>query len=406
MKTHKYLPELLLVMAGAFFWLIGLYVSKGNIHFWEHNPFDIHTEQAQSWLNFEATVPNDPWNEVAFFKNKYYNSFPLVPSLLEIPWVIFFKRATPNVLSAFLVMLLAMIAMYRLAVILGVTQVCAFFTALLFTFGTNLSLLILQGGVWPQGQVFGYCFAIFGLALLVAPSRFKRGLGYTCLSLAVGCRPFYVFMLPVFLTFENSRFNSENFQKKIWRGLLFFLPFFSILAAYNWYRFDYPWEFGHKYLPVEHKLINGSFSFLYVKNNAIHVFLTLPKFLKDNYYLKFDSFGTAFWINNIIVVASFSALFLRTISWQFKSCIIGSVGMIWCLLLLHHSNGWMQFGYRYIVDILPIVFLLSVFRIRKMTPQFIALILFSIAINLYGNFWFFTRPAETYPPILSERYHW
>ncbi len=400
----KRFPECALVVLSSLLWVICFYFTKNHFRFWEHNPYDIHTVQAMAWLQGKITIPNDAWNEVSFYKGSYFNSFPPVPSLLEIPWVIFFGRASPNILSCFLFIIAALVFLNNFAEKMSGSKPLAFILALTFIFGTNVLVLILQGGVWPQGQIYGFCFAIFGLRFLLSRQKSQRALSYFCLSLAVGCRPFYFFMLPAFFVFENYLHKIEKFWPQVFRGLLAFAPIIIILSTYNYIRFGIPWEFGHRYLPLEQKLIRGSFSASYFKENLFYAVKHLPTWQKNNFILNFDSFGTAFWINNFVVIVGLSTLFKRSVVLYLRVTLAAVVTITWLALLCHHSNGWMQFGYRYVVDLLPLIFLLCVLKLRTLRLSVVLLFLISFGVNVYGSYWFFNRPAEGYPNVLLSRY--
>jgi hypothetical protein len=58
------------------------------------------------------------------------------------------------------------------------------------------------------------------------------------------------------------------------------------------------------------------------------------------------------------------------------------------ILSLYSSSGQVQFGYRYILDlIIPVMILMAVSINRKIPWFLLLLIIFSIAINEYGAFW-------------------
>jgi hypothetical protein len=66
-----------------------------------------------------------------------------------------------------------------------------------------------------------------------------------------------------------------------------------------------------------------------------------------------------------------------------------SVVLNFLILVLYHNTGAHQFGYRYILDaIIPLLALLAVAIGPKVRWLFILLLLFSIAFNLYGTYWF------------------
>lgn len=72
------------------------------------------------------------------------------------------------------------------------------------------------------------------------------------LCLAVGARPHYVLFIPVFffLIVESKYKESKNIKYTVYSALLFLIPcliFGTVIALYNYFRFDSVFEFGWKY---------------------------------------------------------------------------------------------------------------------------------------------------------------
>src|SRR5262249_26883812 len=147
-------------------------------------------------------------------------------------------------------------------------------------FGTNIQTSLVHGGVWPYGQLYGFAFCIFGLALLLmsAPSaKVWRTVAYVFLALAVGCRPFYLYYTVLFCIIDRTR-SGDQWAKIMARVVVGMAPIGVALAAYNWIRFHDPLQFGHALLPHELALPAGSFSTAYLSHNIWHAFGLLPHF--------------------------------------------------------------------------------------------------------------------------------
>jgi hypothetical protein len=76
---------------------------------------------------------------------------------------------------------------------------------------------------------------------------------------------------------------------------------------------------------------------------------------------------------------------------------------IWPLLLLHETNGWRQFGYRFLIDLLPLAFVVFLFAYRRFTPLMLAVSSFSFAVNLYGLAFWKDLPHEPRPGMAVLR---
>jgi hypothetical protein len=243
--------------------------------------------------------------------------------------------------------------------------------------------------VWSQGQVYGYCFAILGASRVLANSGAGLagpGPGYALLSLAAGCRPFYAFYLPFFVALDRA--TCGRGLRAIARDVaVFFIPYGLAMAAYNGARFGDPLEFGHALLPHSQSLEHGVFSAHYLPRNLDRAFLALPRLGEGSLVLDFHGRGTAFWLNNPIFAVALLGLGGGTLPRLARAGAALSLAAVGAGLLLHESGGWFQFGCRYLIDLLPIGFVLLVHRFRTLSPALAHLALLSLIVNLYGIYW-------------------
>jgi len=366
------------------YWTLAAYVqTKANPL--NHNHFDQHTRQALAWIDGQLHLNEKPgYLELVTFNEKTYNSFPATPSLVEIPLVLLFGKGTPNNLVLFFFCFAALIAMIRMAKLRNFSEKHATILAMTIWLGTNAFYLSLEASVWNQGQIMGFCFAIFGFHQILMGKNVW--LGYFFLSLAVGCRPFYLFYLPifVFIDHDKNRKNLSQIAKTVFPSMA---PMGIFLATLNYLRFGDIFEFGHKYLPHSIRLPNGVFSFHYLQRNLWHAWIEIPKFQLKPLFLAFDGRGTAFWINNGIVLVAALALIVGPVRRSYKIAILATALTVWAPLLLHESNGWYQFGYRYIVDLLPLAFIAFIYSYGRMGIPFYILAIISVIINFYGAIW-------------------
>jgi hypothetical protein len=376
-------PYVLLVGISLALWLIGLYIHSGFIPL-AHNGMDQHTRQAQAWIQGSIALLEAPsYQEIALYKGRAFNSFPPTPTVFELPMVLAVGSNTPSYLVLYLFSLVALLCLYDLAIRFKLGQLKAIGVSLCYVFGTNVFVSMVTGGVWAQGQVYGYCLAIIGLWMLRAHAIWA----YFALALAVGCRPFYFFYLPLFVAFQ--RYWSQASWQDILRSIaLGFVPYVFGLALYNWVRFDNPLEFGHKYLPWSQSLGHGIFSCYYLPNNLFHTFFKLPT-LGTKHILEFDGRGTSFVINNPMIALGLAGLGMRSLSGFLRKTAVVTVAVVWFGLLLHESNGWFQFGFRYIIDIAPIAFIgvLAFFQKQRNDGAVLLCFFYSLAMNLYGIWW-------------------
>jgi hypothetical protein len=394
-----------------------------------HSPVDQHTQQALAWLHGRVDLEKPPASmEVGQYEGRYFNTFPPTPTLVELPLAAIFGRKTPSSLAQFVFWYLALLSQYGLLRRLGFSEASSVAAPLAFLFATNVYVSCIHANVWAQGQSLGYCLAVIGIGFVAAsPRTGLRGptLGYASLSLAVGCRPFYLLMAPLLVAIDRST-NDRPLGRTLFSAAAGMAPFGLLLGAYNWMRFGRPWEFGHRYLPWPQHLPHGMFSLRYVPWNAYHAFLRLPAWSASAPHLRFDAFGTAFWLNNAPLVIGIAALAAARLdagirwaaTFAFLTTALG--------LLMYEAAGSRllppgmvvagagnhQFGFRYFIDLLPIAFAAFAFGYRRFGPGMVAASVVSFAFNVYGlAYWRDARlDAESSRPAAAtqalDQAHW
>jgi uncharacterized membrane protein len=55
--------------------------------------------------------------------------------------------------------------------------------------------------------------------------------------------------------------------------------------------------------------------------------------------------------------------------------------------LLHYAQGWVQFGYRFALDFMPLLLILLALGIQKIRTIHITLFVWSIVVNTWGLWW-------------------
>jgi hypothetical protein len=367
-------------------WTGALYVRGGK--FLEHEYMDQHTLQAMAWGQGKMTLDGRlDQQEIAMYKGQFFVSFPPTPTLLEYPLTRVFGRHTPNVmvliLSAWLAMLLSCLVIYhetgnrRLAILGG----------LCFFWGSNVFYLSLKATVWHQGQVLGVLFATFALAsVIISSNRLAIFLAGVSLGLAVGCRPFYLFVAIYCLYSLAVRFRNRTGAAHFLYGLA---PVLADLSLYNYARFDSFTEFGHKYLMHSISLSHGIFSVYYLKNNLYHAMVQPPMWDRAYEILGFSGAGTSVLFVTPFAFLGLDAIFSRQVDRWEKLALCVPFVIIWSMLLLHESNGWFQFGYRYSVDLIPLLMVMFAKSFRRINIPILLVGAFSLVMNVYGALWFY-----------------
>lgn len=380
-------PDIIFFAIGTLLLWIVLTIFLG-INLFEHSPIDQHTRQALAWKKGEIHLEEDfSWLELAKYKGKIYVSFPVSPTLIAFPMVLIFGQNTPNTLTLLIFTWVAMLFSFFILEKLTKNRPLSFLMSFSFFWGSQILYLSMRGAVWHQGQLYGVFFTITAFLIALYSKRaiylIFSGL---MLALAVGCRPFYLFMAPLLLYLSLQKHSPLKTILFTGIGLASFGTF---LALYNFIRFDSIFEFGHNYLPLTTIQGYPQFGLRYLLRNLKHVFIKLPQWVPSRNLLTFYGEGTAIWMVAPVILLGFYFFFKRDVPLCEKIIGGSSLAAIWLMLLFHVSNGWFQFGYRYGVDLIPLSLYFFGRSFKKLKFWFVPICAFSVIINIYGAFWFY-----------------
>lgn len=372
-----------------------LYHSLAGGTLLDHSVYDSYALQAENWLagrNYIAGGARYTWLELAVYGGRYYQSFPPVPALLMVPWVLVCGSAgaVPSNLVAALVALCCAGGCYACCARAGLCPPAAACLTLFVSLGSNAFWLSTSGGVWFLAQMLGLCLALWGLFFAQRTTAPAAAAASLCLALAVGCRPFYAVLLACWLGFFLWHHRQPG---QIAAALGPALAVALCLMAYNAARFGDPLEFGHNYLPEFQQAAHGQFSPVYLIQNLCNLFR--PVWLDSRLQLHFEIFNGFFLFAAdplfALAVLRGAGVCLRREPRQplalpaagplvAAACV--GVTLLYCL---HRTMGGWQFGARYLVDLFPWVILWFCTRPRW-RPGAGAWTLCGLAMlfNLYG----------------------
>ena len=361
------------------------------------SPFDIsnynsYSIQAKSWLEGRLDVDHFSWLEQAVFEGRYYISFPPMPSVIMLPFVLVFGAQTPDNLICLAVAIAGACYALKTARALGKAPRESFFWALFVTVSSNFLFISMNGWVWFIAQNLSFMFTMMSIFYAVDKRRKSAALSLLFLACAVGCRPFQLVFFPVlfFLLYDNSSikaFLGDVLHK--WYSLLPVLCVGLFYCALNYARFGNILEFGHNYLPEFLESPMGQFNTGYIPYNFLRSVRLFEYRYGQFFFPVFDGF--AFYIVMPVWISCAAYLVrgkkLDGFAWLALVCIALNL-LATCA---HKTMGGWQFGCRYFVDATPFVLLLALKRSKDMQLSRLdyALIIFGAAVNILGNIAFY-----------------
>jgi hypothetical protein len=366
--------------------------------YWFTGPEDVVSDSsvalADAFLHGRISIPIDrPWLELVPVNDgsgAQYSPFPPVPAVLLVPFVAFTQAIGVGELSSNLycaVLGAVNVALvYWLLARVGV----AFGPRQLLTIGfafTTHWWVAGMAGVHLWAQVAAVFFLL--LALHVAVGRRWPVLAGLFLALAAGSRLPVAFSLPLFLAFYADRWRPTRAHALLLAGVA--VPAL-LIAWYNVARFGSPFDFGYGHIPSGETGIvtdepwfrHGLVSPLYIPRHLYAIFLQ-----SFDWRDVFPHLLPRFTGLSLSLSAPF--LFWSASAWRVRAReALVPVALLSVLLVLlpdvmHGSWGFAQFGYRFVLDAVPILILLLGWAYRdRASVALVAAVALGVAVHAYG----------------------
>ena len=231
---------------------------------------------------------------------------------------------------------------------------------------------------------------LLGALILSVDQRWPLVAGL-CIGLAVGARLPIGLALPLIMWMQRR-------DGGWWRAALGAAIPLLVIAAYNWVRFDSPLEFGYgliKNVQGESVLsepwyTHGIDSIYYIPN-GIYTMLFSGFEQRDHFpWMAANIGGVSILLTMPILLWVFEArgpLALAT---------LGTAILVMLPDLAHGNPGFAQFGYRFILDALPLLWMLLAIGFRDGISRSASVaLLLGIPINAVFSAWYWIEQANS-----------
>ena len=241
-----------------------------NLHI-AKDPNPIPQNQNARQLYVEAVTKNHAlfwlW-DCSYYKGYIYIYFGLTPVLLfYLPFNLITNSFLPDqiviLILASIIFLISLLIIRKISTVflhLKIPLWIQILTIFLIGISDFTIFFLVQPHIYEVSIISAGLLLLLGIYLFLqycCSTNIKKNRYYIffiglVLALSVGCRPHYILFIPLFfiaiLYFEYSR--KTHVKKIIKYSLFFIIPcllYGSILATYNYLRFDSIFEFGWKY---------------------------------------------------------------------------------------------------------------------------------------------------------------
>lgn len=332
---------------------------------------------------------NLPPGDYADFRGRQYLFFGPVPSIILIPAVAILGKNFPQINLSFLSLIVIFSSVYLICKKFKFATADSILLATFFVFGTNLSFVGLIDISAYIPQVVGTMFVT--LALLEYFTK-KRWLLIGILVALAGATRISLYALTFFFVLEVYQHAKKDLAKNLALLLLPIAISLIFLGAYNFRRFRSPFDTGYtrNVSVLDKDYTNnhlGWFSPVHIPANLYTLLLRGPEpVLKGGYemvlqfpYVKANGMGMAIWYTSPL----FIYLLLAKKKTYTTSAVVGVVALA-IPSLIYMGIGASQYGYRYGLDFMPLLFLLVISAFNKKLTTFAKLLITSgVIINCF-----------------------
>lgn len=377
---------------------------------------DYFNPLAQSLLHFRLNIENlGTTYDLSYYEGKWYGPWGIIPAILLIPIQLFKGRFVPPFYVSIFFSSLNVSIMYLLLkrmkndFLPQLSVVNIYMILVLFAFGTTQFYVGTLGSVWHVDQITTSFISTLGIYFIFRKDRklIHYFLSILCFSITLLGRPTVVLLniLPVSFYLYDLFIKSKIVTYKIKKTTLFkevfllsvpFLFFSTLFFIYNYARFGNVLEYGFNYIHESPYLASlreqhGPFSFNNMLQNLWYMLFEIPGLsYADKIVLNINLKGNSvFFLTMPLLTAFLASPMIRKGK---KISLNPYIAFLWFAAiitiipsLMHYGSGWMQFGYRYILDINVLLVLLSVLGIKgKVNILYFLGIIFSIFLYYLG----------------------
>ncbi len=324
---------------------------------------------AMSFLEGSLAFTQMPgtWNDSVLFNSQYYWPLGPFPAVVVLPFVFTFGLLGQIFYQGYLQIILVPIVfyiIYKIAKIYRYTHSDSIILAGAFCFASAFLGVALIPWSWYFSHVITVLLTFVAIYEYLTTKRYWLiGILFGLIFLTRTSASLAVMLFGLLLVFKNS-IDSKTRIMKLSQLIIPFGFAVVILGLYNLFRFGNPLEQGYSYqLIPEHAQIARSYGILnpiHIPGNLYYFLLATPlPVFRDGVssvlqfpFLKSNSWGMSVFITS----PYFVYLFLLSHKDKLSKIILFTVVIIALVIFNYYGVGWRQFGYRYSLDFLPLLF--------------------------------------------------
>lgn len=371
-----------------------LYLASGSYRVTYYNA---HVYLANSFLHGHLDIPNPPKHfELVPFEDKFFINYGVAAAVLMMPLALIWGTDVHQ--AAFCAFLGAAavtfwwLSLKRMALPASLRRwmVAAFAIGSPFWFDAGRN-----GWTWPMMHVV----VLFGLMMALAEALGKRrgwlvGLG---LAIAISSRQLTLFSCPFYLYLlvrprEEAYEELSVLLRRAGEFSAVVVACLGLNALYNFFRFHSFTDNGYARFIAKDHPVWGIFSVHYFWDRVGNYFTSWPKIQNlqvGDRLLPIPTMtmdGPNLWLSFPAVVLAFFADYRKFINLAALATLL--IGF--CPYLIYYWSGWVQFGCRYFMDVMPLALILIIDGVRRHSWGLKALkvaVVLGVLVEVWGMTW-------------------
>lgn len=362
-----------------------------------HGNFDVGAAGMPS--TYQDTVP---------VGGSVYLPFPPGPAILLLPFVAIWGTDFSQTQFCAFLGAVNVVLFWQLLVALKISGRAQALAVLFFAFGTVHFYCASNGGVWQYNQIAAVFFMLIAIMLLVKKAPLP--LVAAAFGFAVISRSPMLLAAPFFLycvyRLHKERLSVSGLTERAWlKDVALFaaglVPFGVVTLFYNYARFQDPFNSGYQtvYETYVHNDIKynyyrslfphaSHFKLFDPRNIPLHLqalFLMPPQVISKFPFFRASPYGMSVLLTSPAFIYAFLVkrkTALVPASWL-------AIAFVATLLFMHYSQGWVQYGYRFLLDFAPFLLILTAFGFDDNSTAGhrrlqVALVTTSVLMGLFG----------------------
>jgi len=353
-------------------------------------------------LNFLG-YPSGATTDVITWKGQFYWALGPFPGIFLIPFVALFNLVHIAFYQSYVQWLLILGVLYmvfRLARKLDFSKIDSYILGFGFVLGSAFIGVNMNSSSWYFSQVLT-TFLLFASILEFYGKRRWWLIGIICGCVAmvrISAAPIAIFyLLELWVAYSKKHGDRKLRNKQLAYLCLPLIIAALLLSLYNYARFGNLLQQGYSYqhiLTVNlYDRTYGLFSIRYIPSNLYYFLLSTPAAVFRNnltHILKFPFIQASPWGLSIFFTSPYLLyLFLmKKVSFDGRTIrMLIAIAVSAALVLTYYGIGYFQYGYRYALDFLPLLFTLFMIKYRQkhgsLTAGMKTLLLGSGVLNFY-----------------------